>query len=57
MIEQFNRNVAIGFNGFSDRAPCTNLHKGEQKDRTQHWYSTLIGGGGEGIFDDKARAR
>ena len=42
MVERLNPNDAIldnsfiilKYNGFSDRAPCTNLHIGEQKDRT-----------------------
>ena len=25
----------LKYNGFSDRAPCTKLHKGEQRDRTK----------------------
>ena len=32
-----NSFIILKYNGFSDRAPCTNLHtcKGEQKDRTK----------------------
>ena len=43
MVERLNPNatimdnsfIIIKYNGFSDRAPCTKLHKGEQKDRTK----------------------
>ena len=30
-----NSFIILKYNGFSDRAPCTKLHKGEQKDRTK----------------------
>ena len=32
-VERLNPNAAIGFIGFSHRAPCTKLHKVKQKDR------------------------
>ena len=30
-----NSFIILKYNGFSDRAPCTKLHKDEQKDRTK----------------------
>ena len=30
-----NSLIILKFNGFSNSAPCTKLHKGEQKDRTK----------------------
>ena len=36
-------NAAIlKYNGFSDRAPCTNLNEGEQKDRTKTSFSSMF---------------